>query len=347
MQGSLNKYLLRVIIFLIAVIIVVIYLYPILISAFLSNIYINALIILSLIFGLIFSIYNLYQIQSDYSVLAIFNVNNNPQKLKNQTGILKTLISELIEKEGRYKFKSSRIDKILETFDLNLLSIRETSRYIVGLLVFLGLLGTFWGLLKTIGSVGDVISGLGIDDTNLAGFFNKLKEGLRSPLEGMSVAFSSSLLGLAGSLILGFVDLQLGQSQSRFSQFAEKILLNNSIPDFINTNNNIDTTTLYTVQKIYDNLDNLVFSIKETSHNQKEIYHFIQSLNNQIKELTNLNRAQEKKLSNFLSTQLNTQSSILQLSSQLSKEGLVDKKTKTHLNNIDKSIKQLITKIKK
>ena len=68
---------------------------------------------------------------------------------------------EIIEKDGRYSFKSSRISKMLESIDINLLSIRETSRYFVGLLVFLGLLGTFWGLLKTIGSVGNVISGLG------------------------------------------------------------------------------------------------------------------------------------------------------------------------------------------
>ena len=67
------------------------------------------------------------------------------------------------------------------------------------LLVFLGLLGTFWGLLKTIGSVGNVISGLGIDDTNVAGFFNSLKDGLNAPLQGMSIAFSSSSIGLAGS----------------------------------------------------------------------------------------------------------------------------------------------------
>ena len=116
---------------------------------------------------------------------------------------------------------------------MSLSSVRETSRYLVGLLVFLGLLGTFWGLLKTIGSVGNVISGLGIDDTNVAGFFNSLKDGLNAPLQGMSIAFSSSLLGLAGSLILGFMDINLGQAQNKFSLFFEKTLENNSIPDLL------------------------------------------------------------------------------------------------------------------
>ena len=102
---------------------------------------------------------------------------------------------------------------------MSLSSVRETSRYLVGLLVFLGLLGTFWGLLKTIGSVGNVISSLGIDDTNVAAFFNSLKDGLNAPLKGMSIAFSSSLLGLAGSLILGFIDINLGQAQNKYSLF--------------------------------------------------------------------------------------------------------------------------------
>ena len=347
MQGSLNQYLLRIIIFLTLIVFVTIYLYPVLISAFLSNIYINSVILLSLFFGLIFCIYQVNLLRDNYSVLSNFNIHKSPQTLKNTAGIIKNLIFELTEKDGRYKFKSSRIDKILESIDMNLLNIRETSRYLVGLLIFLGLLGTFWGLLKTIGSVGDVISGLGIDNTNLAGFFDNLKEGLSAPLSGMSIAFSSSLLGLAGSLILGFVDLQLGQAQNKFSQFAEKILIDNSSPDFVGASNKLDSSTIGSIQKIYDNLDSLVFTIKETSRSQKEIHYFIQSITDHIRELTNVGRDQEKKLSTFLSTQLNTQANILELSKKLSKEGVMDKTTKLHLQNIDKGIKLLIAKLKK
>lgn len=347
MQESLNQYLLRITIFLIIILVIIIFLYPILISAFLSNVYINSVIILSLLFGLIFCFYQLKLLIDNYSVLASFNIHKAPQNLKNKKGILKNLINELIEKDGRYRFKSSKIEKIVESIDMNLASMRETSRYLVGLLVFLGLLGTFWGLLITIGSVGNVISGLGIDDTNLAGFFNNLKEGLKAPLEGMSVAFSSSLLGLAGSLILGFVDLQLGQAQSKFSLFAEKILIQNSVPDFIGSKGNLDSAALNSIQKIYDNLDNLVFTVKESTKSQKETYYFIQSLTDQIRELTSHGREQEKQLSNFLTTQLNTQASMLQLTTQLSQEGIMDKQTKLHLQNIDKGIKQLITKFKK
>ena len=107
-----------------------------------------------------------------------FNIHKSPQVLLSSPS-LKGIAQQMYEKDGQFSFKSSVIEKILETTDMSLINLRETSRYLVGLLVFLGLLGTFWGLLKTIGSVGNVIGGLGIDDTNVAGFFNSLKECLK------------------------------------------------------------------------------------------------------------------------------------------------------------------------
>lgn len=346
MQGSLNQYLIRLSVFILLILIVVVFLYPLLQTAFLSNIYINLIIILALVFGLIFNVYNLSRLNSDYSSLANFNIHKSPQVFLGSSSLLKGLSQQIHEGDGRYTFKSSKIEKILESVDMSLLSLRETSRYLVGLLVFLGLLGTFWGLLKTIGSVGNVISGLGIDDTNVAGFFNSLKDGLNAPLQGMSVAFSSSLLGLAGSLILGFADLNLGQAQNKFTQFLEKILQNNSSPDLINTSSS-DPSTLSAIQKIYDNLDNLVYTLKETSQHQSQIFSYMQSLTEQMKELNVNSREQDKKLSNFLSTQLNSQSNMLQLTSQLSQEGLIDKQTKKYFANIDKGIQQLLSNSKK
>jgi biopolymer transport protein ExbB/TolQ len=346
MQGSLIQYLIRLSVFILLILIVVVFLYPLLQTAFLSNIYINLIIILALVFGLIFNVYNLSRLNSDYSSLANFNIHKSPQVFLGSSSLLKGLSQQIHEGDGRYTFKSSKIEKILESVDMSLLSLRETSRYLVGLLVFLGLLGTFWGLLKTIGSVGNVISGLGIDDTNVAGFFNSLKDGLHAPLQGMSVAFSSSLLGLAGSLILGFADLNLGQAQNKFTQFLEKILQNNSSPDLINTSPS-DPSTLSAIQKIYDNLDNLVYTLKETSQHQSQIFSYMQSLTEQMKELNVNSRGQDKKLSNFLSTQLNLQSNMLQLTSQLSQEGLIDKQTKKYFENIDNGIQQLLSISKK
>jgi len=342
MQGSLNQYLIRIIVFMVLILIVVVFLYPVLQSSFLSNIYINTIIVLALFFGLIFNVYNLSKLNFDYAALAKFNIHKSPQVFLSSPS-LKSIAQQMYEKDGQFSFKSSVIEKILETTDMSLISLRETSRYLVGLLVFLGLLGTFWGLLKTIGSVGNVIGGLGIDDTNVAGFFNSLKDGLNAPLQGMSIAFSSSLLGLAGSLILGFADLNLGQAQNKFLQFLEKTLQNNSSPDFINSSSS-DPATLLAIQKIYDNLDSLVFVLKESSQNQSQIFSYMKSLTEQMKELNNNSRDQDKKLSNFLSMQLNTQASMLQLTDQLNKEGLIDSQTKKYFENIDKGIQQLLSK---
>ena len=346
MQAGLNQYLVRVGVFLATIFVVVVLLYPVLQNAFLSNVFINSVIILALVIGLIYNIYHLFNLSNEFSSLSSFNIHKSPQSFLNSKSILKNISLELKQLDGFYVFKSSSINRLIESVDMSLASVRETSRYLVGLLVFLGLLGTFWGLLKTIGSVGNVISGLGIDDTNVAGFFNSLKDGLNAPLQGMSIAFSSSLLGLAGSLILGFVDLNLGQAQSKFSQYFEKTLNKNSSPDFFKTTNNENITT-QAIQKIYDNLDTLVHVLKETAQNQNQIFLNLQSLNEQLKQINKNSVEIDKKLSNFLSTQLNTQSSMLQLSNQLSKEGIIDSKTKKYFENIDKGIQKLITANKK
>jgi len=342
MSNNLSQYTIRNFIFLSLVFIVVVLLYPVLQNAFLSNIFINVIILISLFIGIIFNIYKLIELNINHNALSNFNINKSPSSFVNLSGNLKNISQELKNIDGRFVFKSSAINRLIENSDLLLGSVRETSRYLVGLLVFLGLLGTFWGLLKTIGSVGNVISGLGIDDTNVAGFFNSLKDGLNAPLQGMSVAFSSSLLGLAGSLILGFLDLNLGQAQNKFSQYFEKVVNLNSIPDFIHgtKTENINKEAL---QKIYDNLDSLVFALKETTQNQTVIQNNIKSLTEQLNKISSNSSSLEKKLSTFLSTQINLQSSMLDLTNNISKKGIVDSKTKKNIENIDKGIQKLIS----
>ena len=153
MQSSLNQYLIRVGIFLILLFIVVVSLYPVLQDAFLSNVFINSIIILALLIGLIYNIYQLVIITSEFESLSSFNIHKSPQSFLNSKNILKNISLELKELDGHYVFKSSSINRLIENTDMSLASSREVSRYLVGLLVFLGLLGTFWGLLKTIGSV--------------------------------------------------------------------------------------------------------------------------------------------------------------------------------------------------
>jgi hypothetical protein len=125
---------------------------------------------------------------------------------------------------GRVSLSTSSLQTLLDGISSRLNETRETSRYLIGVLVFLGLLGTFYGLLETVRSVGGVIGGLSVGGNDLAGAFANLKSGLESPLAGMGTAFSSSLFGLAGSLVLGFLDLQAGQAQNRFYNDLEEWL---------------------------------------------------------------------------------------------------------------------------
>src|SRR5262249_23296866 len=127
------------------------------------------------------------------------------------------------ERSGRMSISQQTMRHLLDSIATRLDEARDISRYMTGLLVFLGLLGTFWGLIETVGSVGKVIDGLkvggdaGAKVGGAAGaLFARLKEGLAAPLGGMGISFSSSLFGLAGSLILGFLDLQSSQAQNRF-----------------------------------------------------------------------------------------------------------------------------------
>ena len=113
---------------------------------------------------------------------------------------------------------------IMDSIGGRLDEVRDTGRYLVGLLVFLGLLGTFWGLLETIQSVGNVINTLDTKQSDSVLVFEELKQGLAAPLKGMGTAFSSSLMGLAGSLILGFLDLQASHAHNRFYNELEEWL---------------------------------------------------------------------------------------------------------------------------
>ncbi len=124
-------------------------------------------------------------------------------------------MARIVGDEGRAPLSPQILRLVLDSVATRLDEGRETSRYLTGLLVFLGLLGTFWGLLLTVGSISGVIGSLQSGGETSA-LFNDLKTGLAQPLAGMSLAFTSSLFGLAGSLVLGFLDLQAGQAQSRF-----------------------------------------------------------------------------------------------------------------------------------
>ncbi len=130
--------------------------------------------------------------------------------------VLLAPMKAMIGRSASVAFSTTSMRSMLDSIATRLDESRDTSRYLVGLLIFLGLLGTFWGLLGTIGSIGDTIQALDPGTGDSAAVLEALKTGLAAPLEGMGTAFSSSLFGLAGSLVLGFLDVQSGRAQTRF-----------------------------------------------------------------------------------------------------------------------------------
>src|SRR6516165_10861784 len=145
------------------------------------------------------------------------NGDDSPVLLERAPRLLGPMVRMLEAQKGRrVSLSASSLQALLDGISSRLNETRETSRYLIGVLIFLGLLGTFYGLLETVRSVGGVLGGLTVGGSDAARAFADLKSGLESPLAGMSTAFSSSLFGLAGSLVLGFLDLQAGQAQNRF-----------------------------------------------------------------------------------------------------------------------------------
>jgi len=144
--------------------------------------------------------------------------------------LLAPMAALLGDRMGPMAISSTMMRGILDSIATRLDEARDLSRYMTGLLIFLGLLGTFWGLIDTVSSVGRVIEGLKVGG-DAGAIFDSLKEGLAAPLSGMGISFSSSLFGLAGSLVLGFLDLQTSQAQNRFYTELED-WLSTTVRDF-------------------------------------------------------------------------------------------------------------------
>jgi hypothetical protein len=194
-------------------------------QAFMSNWGFNLIIVGALVIGVLLNVRRVITLEPEINWIKIFRTGTAGLSVANSPELLKPLAKHL---EGMHRdhFSLSALSlrTVLEGIRGRLDESREISRYIIGLLVFLGLLGTFWGLLGTIGSVGGVIGGLEVGDQDYDKMFQALKTGLQKPLQGMGTAFSSSLFGLGGSLVLGFIDIQANHAQNRFFNDLEEWL---------------------------------------------------------------------------------------------------------------------------
>jgi hypothetical protein len=213
--SSPRIFLVRMLVFLILCALVVVVLYQQIVTAFMANPGLNALIVGVLFIGILLAFRHVIRLFPEVAWVNGFRLADPGLAIEQPPVLLAPMAALLGERMGRMAISTPLMRGILDSIATRLDEARDLSRYMTGLLVFLGLLGTFWGLIETVGSVGGFLQNLKVGG-DAGAVFDALKEGLAAPLAGMGISFSSSLFGLAGSLVLGFLDLQTGQAQNRF-----------------------------------------------------------------------------------------------------------------------------------
>jgi hypothetical protein len=215
---------------------------------------------------------------------------------------------------------------------------REISRYATGLLIFLGLLGTFWGLLMTIGSVSAVIDSMSVGGGDIAELFNQLKAGLSEPLRGMAVAFSSSMLGLAGALVLGFLDLQAGQAQNRFYTELEDWLAGvtrlssgalggegeGSMPAYVHA----------LLEQSAENLEELQRTMARNEEGRAQGNQAVMALTERLSVLADQMRSSQLLMTRMAESQTLLQPTLARLA-DAADAGALDEASRTHLRNLE------------
>ena len=213
--SSPRIFLVRMLVFLVLCSLIVVVLYKQIVTAFMANPGLNALIIAVLLIGIALAFRQVLRLFPEVNWVNGFRLADPGLAVERPPVLLAPMAAILGDRMGRMAISSTMMRGILDSIATRLDEARDMARYMTGLLVFLGLLGTFWGLIETVGSVGKVIDSLKVGG-DAGAIFDSLREGLAAPLSGMGISFSSSLFGLAGSLVLGFLDLQSGQAQNRF-----------------------------------------------------------------------------------------------------------------------------------
>jgi hypothetical protein len=235
--ASPQIYLWRMMIFLIITAFLVLILYNQAAAAFMSNPGLNGVIIAVLAIGILLVFRQVLRLFPEIKWVNTFRIAEPGIEVERPPVLLAPMATLLGDRIGRMAISTQTMRSILDSIFMRLDEDRELSRYLVSLLVFLGLLGTFWGLLETVTAVADTIRTLDVSSANTGVIFEDLKEGLVAPLGGMGTAFSSSLFGLAGSLVLGFLDLQAGQAQNMFY---------NDLEDWLSTVTDLDPDLMET-----------------------------------------------------------------------------------------------------
>jgi len=304
-------FLVRMTIFLILVAFIGAIIYQQLLEAVTHNPALNGLIIAVLVFGIFYSFGQVLRLYPEIRWVNAFRIADPGLTISHQPRLLSPMATMLRDRTGTLSLSTASMSSIMDSIGSRLDEARDTGRYLVGLLIFLGLLGTFWGLLETIRSVGTAIGTISTGAENTGQLFSDLKAGLVAPLQGMGTAFSSSLLGLAGSLILGFLELQASHAHNRFYNELEEWLSGITELTPASTNEAVVrqlSTTLYDIQRVLEDLsgrlgENATLAVGQSSKGEEQVAELARGVNQLVTQM----RAEQKVVREWVDEQASQQ----------------------------------------
>jgi hypothetical protein len=343
-----QRFVTRMILFLLAAALAIGWAYDIVFRIFLYNPVLNGLILGVLLVGTIYIFRRVWSIKPEIRWIESFRTNQPGFSLQTAPRLLAPVASALGEHErrGRVMLPAMSVRYLLDSISARLDESRDISRYQIGLLIFLGLLGTFWGLLETIGSVGEVINGLSVGEGDLVVMFDELKAGLAAPMEGMGTAFSSSLFGLAGSLVLGFLDLQASQAQNSFYQDVEEWFsgltrLSGTDTGSLAGDHSMPAYVQAMLEQTAENLDSLQRSVVRSEENQTTVHSGLVALTERLSALGDQIATEQALLARLISSQEELRPLLGRLVETQGGSGF-DEATRNHIRNMDVYLARLL-----
>ncbi len=321
--SSPRIYVVRMLVFLILCALLVVILYKQIWVAFLANPGLNGVIIGVLLIGIVLTFRQVIRLYPEINWVNGFRLADPGLAVERAPVLLAPMAAILGDRVGRMAISSQIMRGILDSIATRLDEARDISRYMTGLLVFLGLLGTFWGLIETVGSVGAVIGKLNVGG-DAGSVFDSLKEGLAAPLSGMGISFSSSLFGLAGSLVLGFLDLQMSQAQNRFYTQLED-WLSTTVRDLgVEADPRGSAAATPATAEIKVAIERLKDAIADTG-SSRQATTAMANLAEAIQGLVKHMRTEQQMIRDWVDSQAETQREIQRLLERLSRENVRDR----------------------
>lgn len=342
-----GRVLIWIVVFLLAVAAVAALLHVRLAEAFLANPVFNGMIVAVLVVGIIINVRQVVVLGPDAGWLRAWQRGAEQLPPPPKRGMLGSLGRMLQERGEHVQLSTMSMRAILDGIRSRLDEARDLSRYFIGLLIFLGLLGTFWGLLDTLGGIGRVISGLSVGGGDATELFEQLRTGLEEPLAGMGTAFSSSLFGLAGALVLGFVDLQAGHAQNRFYNDLEEQLsgltrFSSGALASVDTEHSVPSYIQALLEQTAESLDRLQRLVARREEERRSAEENVATITEQVGELAEQIRSEHKRMLSQARGQMELQPVLQRLAESLGERSNESEGTDERLRALDHALHRLV-----